>query len=82
MNKKDEHQRYRGENILINGLFTTLFGILPGIVILIVILVGNLDLEKTISPERFLLYLVICLLISGFLNTARLNSKYKKKQNL
>ena len=80
MNQKDEYQRYKKESIITNALITLLFGMVPGIIFLIIQAVNLAGID--ISANEYVIYLVISLIFGGFGNTLRLNNKYRKKQNL
>ena len=76
----DEFHRYKKQNLIINGLITLAFGLLPGFTFLIV---KAVDLSGiSISANYYVIALSVSLFIGGILNTARLNNKFKKVQNL
>ena len=80
MNKKDEFQRYKGENVFKSGIITLAFGLLPMIVILVSQSVRLSGIH--ISVNMFIFSVVVCLFLGGIGNAVWLNSKYKRKQNL
>ncbi|MBH60396.1 MAG: hypothetical protein CL907_04450 [Dehalococcoidia bacterium] len=76
----DEFHRYKKESLLWNGLITLAFGLLPTIAYLVT---QAVDLSGiSISASGYIVASVISLFIGGIGNAARLNSKYKKRQNL
>ena len=76
----DEFHRYKKQNLIINGLITLAFGLLPGFTFLIV---KAVDLSGiSISANYYVIALSVSLFIGGILNTARINNKFKKVQNL
>ena len=80
----EKYDRYKGENLLINGLFGLLFGILPVIVILI-ILAAVYRIEgftDGVGPNVFIGSILVSCSLSVLLNTARINSKYKKNDQV
>ena len=79
-----KYDRYKGENLLINGLFGLLFGILPVIVILI-ILAAVFRIEgftDGVGPNVLIGSILGSCSLSVLLNTARINSKYKKNDQV
>tara|TARA_B110000438_G_scaffold73406_1_gene73516 strand:- start:984 stop:1226 length:243 start_codon:yes stop_codon:yes gene_type:complete len=80
MNQKNEYQRYKKESIITNSLVTLLFGMVPGLIFLIIQAVNLAGIE--ITANEYLIYLIVSLIFGGFGNTLRLNNKYRKKQNL
>ena len=77
---KDEFHRYKKQNLIINGLITLAFGLLPGFAFLIVKAVNLSGIS--ISANYYVIALTVSLFVAGILNTARLNNKFKKVQNL
>lgn len=75
-----EFHRYKKQNLIINGLITLAFGLLPGFAFLIVKAVNLSGIS--ISANYYVISISVSLFISGVLNTARLNNKFKKRQNL
>ena len=76
----DEFHRYKKQNLIINGLITLAFVLLPGFAFLIV---KAVDLSGiSISANYYVIALSVSLFIGGILNTARINNKFKKVQNL
>tara|TARA_Y100000817_G_C16652968_1_gene453701 strand:+ start:313 stop:549 length:237 start_codon:yes stop_codon:yes gene_type:complete len=76
----DEFHRYKKQNLIVNGLITLAFGLLPGFAFLIV---KAVDLSGiSISANYYVIALSVSLFIGGILNTARINNKFKKVQNL
>jgi|TARA_B100002003_G_C13980009_1_gene473962 hypothetical protein len=78
----EKYDRYKGENLLINGLFGLLFGILPVIVILIILAVVFTIEGFTVAPNVLIGSILGSCFISVLLNTARINSKYKKNDQV
>tara|TARA_Y100001970_G_C14150031_1_gene812138 strand:+ start:484 stop:720 length:237 start_codon:yes stop_codon:yes gene_type:complete len=77
---EDEFHRYKKQNLIINGLITLAFGLLPGFAFLIV---KAVDLSGiSISANYYVISISVSLFVSGVLNTARINNKFKKRQNL
>ena len=76
----EEFHRYKKQNIIINGLITLAFGLLPGFAFLVV---KAVDLSGiSISATYYVVAMTFSLFIGGLLNTARLNNKFKKVQNI
>ena len=76
----DEFHRYKKQNLIVNGLITLAFGLLPGFAFLIV---KAVDLSGiSISANYYVIALSVSLFIGGILNTPRINNKFKKVQNL
>ena len=76
----EEFHRYKKQNIIINGLMTLAFGWLPGFAFLVV---KAVDLSGiSISATYYVVSITVSLFIAGVLNTARLNNKFKKVQNI
>ena len=68
------------QTIIINGLITLAFGLLPGFAFLVV---KAVDLSGiSISATYYVVSMTVSLFIGGVLNTARLNNKFKKVQNI
>ena len=75
----DEFHRYKKQNLIVNGLITLVFGLLPGFAFLIV---KAVDLSGiSISANYYVIALSVSLFVGGILNAARLNNKFKKVQN-
>ena len=77
-----KYDRYKGENLLINGLFGLLFGILPVIIILIILAVVFSLEGVTVSPNVLIGSILGSCFFSVLLNTARINSKYKNNDHI
>ena len=76
----EEFHRYKKQNIIINGLVTLAFGLLPGFAFLVV---KAVDLSGiSISANYYVVAMTVNLFVGGLLNTARLNNKFKKVQNI
>ena len=76
----EEFHRYKKQNIIVNGLITLGFGLLPGFAFLVV---KAVDLSGiSISATYYVVAMTISLFIGGLLNAARLNNKFKKVQNI
>lgn len=76
----EEFHRYKKQNIIVNGLITLAFGLLPGFAFLIV---KAVDLSGiSISATYYVVAMTVSLFIGGLLNAARLNNKFKKVQNI
>ena len=76
----EEFHRYKKQNIIINGLITLAFGLLPGFAFLVV---KAVDLSGiSISANYYVVAMTVNLFVVGLLNTARLNNKFKKVQNI
>ena len=76
----EEFHRYKKQNILVNGLITLAFGLLPGFAFLVV---KAVDLSGiSISATYYVVAMTVSLFIGGLLNAARLNNKFKKVQNI
>ncbi len=76
----EEFHRYKKQSIIINGLVTLAFGLLPGFAFLVV---KAVDLSGiSISATYYVVSMTVSLFIGGVLNTARLNNKFKKVQNI
>ena len=76
----EEFHRYKKQNIIVNGLITLAFGLLPGFAFLVV---KAVDLSGiSISATYYVVAMTISLFIGGLLNAARLNNKFKKVQNI
>ena len=76
----EEFHRYKKQNIIVNGLITLAFGLLPGFAFLVV---KAVDLSGiSISATYYVVAITISLFIGGLLNAARLNNKFKKVQNI
>ena len=76
----EEFHRYKKQNIIVNGLITLGFGLLPGFAFLVV---KAVDLSGiSISATYYVVSMTISLFIGGLLNAARLNNKFKKVQNI
>lgn len=68
------------QNIIINGLITLAFGLLPGFAFLVV---RAADLSGiSISASYYVVAMTVNFFVGGLLNTARLNNKFKKVQNI
>ena len=74
-----EYHRYKKQNLIINGLITLSFGLLPGFAFLAAKAVDLSGIQ--ISATYYVIAMAVNLFIGGVLNTARLNSKFKKIQN-
>jgi hypothetical protein len=77
---KDEFHRYKKQNLITNGLITLAFGLLPGFTFLVAKAVNLSGIS--ISANYYVIALSVSLFVGGILNTARLNNKFKKVQNL
>ena len=76
----EEFHRYKKQNIIVNGLITLAFGLLPGFAFLVV---KAVDLSGiSISATYYVIAMTVSLFIGGLLNAARLNNKFKKVQNI
>ena len=76
----EEFHRYKKQNIIVNGLITLAFGLLPGFAFLVV---KAVDLSGiSISATYYVVAMAVSLFIGGLLNAARLNNKFKKVQNI
>ena len=76
----EEFHRYKKQNIIINGLITLAFGLLPGFAFLVV---KAVDLSGiSISATYYVVSMTVSLFVGGLLNTARINNKFKKVQNI
>ena len=76
----EEFHRYKKQNIIVNGLITLAFGLLPGFTFLVV---KAVDLSGiSISATYYVVAMTVSLFIGGLLNAARLNNKFKKVQNI
>ena len=76
----EEFHRYKKQNIIVNGLITLAFGLLPGFAFLVV---KAVDLSGiSISATYYVVTITVSLFIGGLLNAARLNNKFKKVQNI
>ena len=76
----EEFHRYKKQNIIVNGLITLAFGLLPGFAFLIV---KAVDLSGiSISATYYVVAMTVSLFMGGLLNAARLNNKFKKVQNI
>ena len=76
----EEFHRYKKQSLIINGLITLAFGLLPGFAFLVF---KAVDLSGiSISASYYVVAISVCLFVAGVLNTARLNSKFKKVQNI
>ena len=76
----DEFHRYKKQNLIINGLITLAFGLLP---VFAFLAAKAVDLSGiSISANYYVIALSVSLFIGGILNTARINNKFKKVQNL
>ena len=76
----EEFHRYKKQNIIVNGLITLAFGLLPGFAFLVV---KAVDLSGiSISATYYVVAITVSLFIGGLLNAARLNNKFKKVQNI
>ena len=76
----DEFHRYKKQNLITSGLITLAFGLLPGFAFLIV---KAVDLSGiSISANYYVIALSVSLFVGGILNTARMNNKFKKVQNI
>ncbi len=76
----EEFHRYKKQNIIVNGLITLGFGLLPGFAFLVV---KAVDLSGiSISATYYVVAMTVSLFIGGLLNAARLNNKFKKVQNI
>ena len=76
----EEFHRYKKQNIIISGLVTLAFGLLPGFAFLVV---KAVDLSGiSISATYYVVSMTVSLFIGGVLNKARLNNKFKKVQNI
>lgn len=78
----EKYDRYKGENLLINGLWGLLFGILPVIIILIYLAVAKTIEGFSVGPNGLIASVLGSCFISVLLNTARINSKYKKNDQI
>ena len=67
-----KYDRYRGENLLINGLWGVLFGTFPIIAILIYLAVAKTIEGFSVAPN----VLVILILVSCFLSVLLNNASY------
>ena len=72
-----KYDRYRGENLLMNGLLGAIMSILPIIIFLIYFSLEGSIGGAEISLGNFIVAILISCFLSSLLNTARLNSKYK-----
>ena len=77
---KDEYHRFEKESLILNGIVTLAFGLLPAMVILVIQAVNLSGIS--ISAGEYIIGIFISLLIGGIGNGARMNNKYKKKQGL
>ena len=76
----EEFHRYKKQNIIVNGLITLGFGLLPGFAFLVV---KAVDLSGiSISATYYVVAMTVSLFIGGLLNAARFNNKFKKVQNI
>ena len=76
----EEFHRYKKQSLIINGLITLAFGLLPGFAFLVF---KAVDLSGiSISASYYVVAITVSLFVAGVLNTARLNSKFKKVQNI
>ena len=76
----DEFHRYKKQNLILNGFITLAFGLLPGFAFLIA---KAVDLSGiSISANYYVIALSVSLFVGGILNTARMNNKFKKVQNI
>ena len=75
-----KYDRYRGDNLLINGLWGVLFGTFPIIAILIYLAVAKTIEGFSVAPNVLVILILVSCFLSVLLNTARINSKYKNNE--
>ena len=75
-----KYDRYRGENLLINGLWGVLFGSFTIIAILIYLAVAKTIEGFSVAPNVLVILILVSCFLSVLLNTARINSKYKNNE--
>ena len=64
-----KYDRYRGENLLINGLWGVLFGTFPIIAILIYLAVDNTIEGFSVAPNVLVILILVSCFLSVLLNT-------------
>ena len=72
-----KYDRYKGENLLLNGIFGAIMSLLPILIFLVYFAVAGSIGGATIALGEFIVAILISCFLSSLLNTARINSKYK-----